>query len=154
MRTHPNLRHRRQRKNDQRTKTSKTPQPSPANEPQKSTACKSSPETSQTTKKTTPASSYYPHEDSAPTGKDKTINNLLSQTRTRLTLPCTGRIRQTQHQPNQNRIKTNQRKPPGNTIFTWTLKDTEPNHKCVEALKALEKYAIFVKILGSYPKAI
>jgi chorismate mutase/prephenate dehydratase len=29
---------------------------------------------------------------------------------------------------------------------------TEP--KCVEALNALEKYAIFVKILGSYPKAI
>jgi chorismate mutase/prephenate dehydratase len=28
---------------------------------------------------------------------------------------------------------------------------TEP--KCAEALKALEKYAIFVKILGSYPKA-
>ena len=25
--------------------------------------------------------------------------------------------------------------------------------KCVEALKALEKYAIFVKVLGSYPKA-
>jgi chorismate mutase/prephenate dehydratase len=29
---------------------------------------------------------------------------------------------------------------------------TEP--KCIEALKALEKYAIFIKILGSYPKAI
>jgi chorismate mutase/prephenate dehydratase len=29
---------------------------------------------------------------------------------------------------------------------------TEP--RCVEALKALEKYAIFVKILGSYPKAV
>jgi chorismate mutase / prephenate dehydratase len=29
---------------------------------------------------------------------------------------------------------------------------TEP--KCNDALKALEKYAIFVKILGSYPKAI
>ena len=28
---------------------------------------------------------------------------------------------------------------------------TEPN--CTEALKALEKYAIFVKVLGSYPKA-
>jgi prephenate dehydratase len=28
---------------------------------------------------------------------------------------------------------------------------TEP--KCVEALKALEKYATFIKILGSYPKA-
>ena len=28
---------------------------------------------------------------------------------------------------------------------------TEP--RCIEALKALEKYAIFVKILGSYPKA-
>ena len=27
-------------------------------------------------------------------------------------------------------------------------------HKCAEALKALEKYAIFIKILGSYPKAI
>jgi chorismate mutase/prephenate dehydratase len=26
--------------------------------------------------------------------------------------------------------------------------------KCAEALKALEKYAIFIKILGSYPKAI
>lgn len=25
--------------------------------------------------------------------------------------------------------------------------------KCAEALKALEKYAIFVKVLGSYPKA-
>jgi chorismate mutase/prephenate dehydratase len=29
---------------------------------------------------------------------------------------------------------------------------TEP--KCAEALKALEKYAIFVKVLGSYPKAV
>jgi chorismate mutase/prephenate dehydratase len=29
---------------------------------------------------------------------------------------------------------------------------TEP--KCVEALKALEKYALFIKVLGSYPKAI
>jgi chorismate mutase/prephenate dehydratase len=29
---------------------------------------------------------------------------------------------------------------------------TEP--KCAEALNALEKYAIFVKILGSYPKAV
>lgn len=29
---------------------------------------------------------------------------------------------------------------------------TEP--KCVEALKALEQYAIFVKVLGSYPKAV
>jgi prephenate dehydratase len=28
---------------------------------------------------------------------------------------------------------------------------TEP--KCIEALKALEKYATFIKILGSYPKA-
>jgi chorismate mutase/prephenate dehydratase len=26
--------------------------------------------------------------------------------------------------------------------------------KCAEALRALEKYAIFVKILGSYPKAV
>ena len=26
--------------------------------------------------------------------------------------------------------------------------------KCCEALRALEKYAIFVKILGSYPKAM
>jgi chorismate mutase/prephenate dehydratase len=29
---------------------------------------------------------------------------------------------------------------------------TQP--QCSEALKALEKYAIFVKVLGSYPKAI
>lgn len=29
---------------------------------------------------------------------------------------------------------------------------TEP--KCTEALKALEKYAIFVKVLGSYPRAV
>jgi len=26
--------------------------------------------------------------------------------------------------------------------------------RCVEALKALEKYAVFVKVLGSYPKAV
>ena len=37
------------------------------------------------------------------------LNNLLSQTRTRLTLPRTGRIRQTQHQPNPNRIQTDQK---------------------------------------------
>ena len=47
-------------------------------------------------------------EDSPVTGKDKTSIILLSQTRTRLALPCYGRIRQTRNQPNPNRIKTNE----------------------------------------------
>ena len=54
-------------------------------------------------------------------------HNLLSQTRARLTLPCTRRIRQTKHQLNQNRIQTNKEERRGNTISTSILKDTEPN---------------------------
>ena len=48
------------------------------------------------------------HEDAAPNRRRQNLNHILSQTRPRNPLPCTRRIRVKKHQPNQNRIQTNQ----------------------------------------------
>jgi chorismate mutase/prephenate dehydratase len=92
-------------------------------------------------------------EDSAPTGKDKTsiifsakhepgsLYNALSEFAKR--------------NINLTRIES---RPTKKTAWEYNFYLDFEGHrteqKCTEALKALEKYAIFVKILGSYPKAV
>jgi len=92
------------------------------------------------------------HEDSDPTGKDKTsiifsakhepgsLYNALSEFAKR--------------NINLTRIESRPTKKTAweyNFYLDFEGHRTEP--KCIETLKALEKYAIFIKILGSYPKA-
>ena len=91
-------------------------------------------------------------EDSTPTGKDKTsiifsakhepgsLYNALSEFAKR--------------KINLTRIESRPTKKTAweyNFFLDFEGHRTEP--QCAEALKALEKYAIFIKILGSYPKA-
>jgi chorismate mutase / prephenate dehydratase len=93
------------------------------------------------------------HEDAAPTGDDKT-----------------SIIFQTKHQPgalyhalgefasrniNLTRIES---RPTKTTAWQYNFYLDFEGHRtekrCAEALQALEKYATFVKILGSYPRVI
>ncbi len=93
------------------------------------------------------------HEDAAPTGDDKT-----------------SIIFQTKHQPgalyhalgefasrniNLTRIES---RPTKTTAWQYNFYLDFEGHRnekrCTEALQALEKYATFVKILGSYPRVI
>jgi len=91
-------------------------------------------------------------EDSLPTGKDKTSIIFSAKHEPGALYHALGEF--AKRNINLTRIES---RPTKKTLWEYNFyldfegHRTEP--KCVEALKALEKYAILVKILGSYPKA-
>ncbi len=92
-------------------------------------------------------------EDSAPTGKDKTSVIFSAKHEPGSLYHALGEF--AKRKINLTRIESRPTKKTAweyNFYLDFEGHRTEP--KCDEALKALEKYAIFVKILGSYPKAV
>ena len=92
-------------------------------------------------------------QDSAPTGKDKTSIIFSAKHEPGSLYHALGEF--AKRKINLARIES---RPTKKTLWEYNFyldfegHRTEP--KCVEALKALEKYATFIKILGSYPKAL
>ena len=93
------------------------------------------------------------HEDSAPTGKDKTSIIFSAKHEPGSLYHALGEF--AKRNINLTRIES---RPTKKTAWEYNFYLDFEGHrteqKCTEALKALEKYAIFVKILGSYPKAV
>lgn len=92
------------------------------------------------------------NEDSAPTGKDKTSIIFSATHQPGSLYHALGEF--AKRKINLTRIESRPTKKmlwEYNFYLDFEGHRTEP--KCVEALKALEKYATFIKILGSYPKA-
>ena len=92
-------------------------------------------------------------EDAAPTGKDKTSIIFSAKHEPGSLYHALGEF--AKRKINLTRIESRPTKKTAweyNFYLDFEGHRTEP--KCAEALKALEKYAIFVKILGSYPKAM
>ena len=92
-------------------------------------------------------------EDSAPTGKDKTSIIFSAKHEPGSLYHALGEF--AKRKINLTRIES---RPTKKTAWEYNFYLDFEGHrnepKCAEALMALEKYAIFVKILGSYPKAI
>jgi chorismate mutase/prephenate dehydratase len=92
------------------------------------------------------------HEDSVPTGKDKTSIIFSAKHEPGSLYNALGEF--AKRNINLTRIES---RPTKKTAWEYNFYLDFEGHrteqKCKEALKALEKYAIFVKILGSYPKA-
>ena len=92
------------------------------------------------------------HEDSAHTGKDKTSIIFSAKHEPGSLYNAIGEF--AKRNINLTRIES---RPTKKTAWEYNFYLDFEGHrteqKCTEALKALEKYAIFVKILGSYPKA-
>ena len=92
-------------------------------------------------------------EDAAPTGKDKTSIIFSAKHEPGSLYHALGEFAKR----NINLTKIESR-PTKKTAWEYNFYLDFEGHrseaKCCEALKALEKYAIFVKILGSYPKAL
>ena len=92
-------------------------------------------------------------EDSAPTGKDKTSIIFSAKHEPGSLYHALGEF--AKREINLTRIES---RPTKKTAWEYNFyldfEGHRTEHKCIEALKALEKYAIFVKILGSYPKAV
>jgi chorismate mutase/prephenate dehydratase len=91
-------------------------------------------------------------EDSAPTGKDKTSIIFSAKHEPGSLYHALGEF--AKRNINLTRIESRPTKKTAweyNFYLDFEGHRTEP--KCAEALQALEKYAIFVKILGSYRKA-
>ena len=92
-------------------------------------------------------------EDAAPTGKDKTSIIFSAKHEPGSLYHALGEFAKR----NINLTKIESR-PTKKTAWEYNFYLDFEGHrseaKCCEALTALEKYAIFVKILGSYPKAI
>lgn len=93
------------------------------------------------------------HEDSAPTGKDKTSIIFSAKHEPGALYNALGEF--AKRKINLTRIES---RPTKKTAWEYNFYLDFDGHrteqKCAEALIALEKYAVFVKILGSYPKAI
>jgi chorismate mutase/prephenate dehydratase len=91
-------------------------------------------------------------EDSAPTGKDKTSIIFSAKHEPGSLYHALGEF--AKRDINLTRIES---RPTKKTAWEYNFYLDFEGHrteaKCIDALKALEKYAIFVKILGSYPKA-
>ena len=92
-------------------------------------------------------------EDSPPTGKDKT-SIIFSATHAPGSLyHALGEF--TKRNINLTKIES---RPTKQTAWEYNFYLDFERHRteapCAEALKALEKYALFVRILGSYPKAV
>ena len=91
-------------------------------------------------------------EDSVPTGKDKTSIIFSAKHEPGSLYHALGEF--AKRNINLTRIESRPTKKTAweyNFYLDFEGHRTEP--KCTEALKALEQYAIFVKVLGSYPKA-
>jgi chorismate mutase / prephenate dehydratase len=92
-------------------------------------------------------------QDSAPTGKDKTSIIFSAKHEPGSLYNALGEF--AKRKINLTRIES---RPTKKTAWEYNFYLDFEGHrteqKCAEALKALEKYAIFVKILGSYPKAV
>ena len=92
-------------------------------------------------------------QDSARTGKDKTSIIFSAKHEPGSLYNALGEF--AKRKINLTRIES---RPTKKTAWEYNFYLDFEGHrteqKCVEALKALEKYAIFVKILGSYPKAV
>jgi len=91
-------------------------------------------------------------EDSEPTGKDKTSIIFSAKHEPGSLYHALGEF--AKRNINLTRIES---RPTKKTAWEYNFYLDFEGHRteqnCTEALKALEKYAIFVKILGSYPKA-
>ena len=91
-------------------------------------------------------------EDAAPTGKDKTSIIFSAKHEPGSLYNALGEFAKR----NINLTKIESR-PTKKTAWEYNFYLDFEGHraerKCAEALQALEKYAIFVKVLGSYPKA-
>ncbi len=91
-------------------------------------------------------------EDSPPTGKDKTSIIFSAKHEPGSLYHALGEF--AKRNINLTKIESRPTKKTAweyNFYLDFEGHQTEPS--CAEALKALEKYAIFVRILGSYPKA-
>ena len=92
-------------------------------------------------------------QDSAPTDKDKTSIIFSAKHEPGSLYNALGEF--AKRKINLTRIES---RPTKKTAWEYNFYLDFEGHrteqKCAEALKALEKYAIFVKILGSYPKAV
>jgi chorismate mutase/prephenate dehydratase len=91
-------------------------------------------------------------EDSSPTGKDKTSIIFSAKHEPGSLYSALGEF--AKRNINLTRIESRPTKKTAweyNFYLDFEGHRTDP--KCAEALKTLEKYAIFVKVLGSYPKA-
>jgi len=92
-------------------------------------------------------------QDSALTGKDKTSIIFSAKHEPGSLYNALGEF--AERKINLTRIES---RPTKKTAWEYNFYLDFEGHrteqKCAEALKALEKYAIFVKILGSYPKAV
>ena len=92
-------------------------------------------------------------QDSAPTSKDKTSIIFSAKHEPGSLYNALGEF--AERKINLTRIES---RPTKKTAWEYNFYLDFEGHrteqKCAEALKALEKYAIFVKILGSYPKAV
>jgi chorismate mutase/prephenate dehydratase len=91
-------------------------------------------------------------EDSAPTGKDKTSIIFSAKHEPGSLYNALGEF--AKRNINLTRIES---RPTKKTAWEYNFYLDFEGHraeaKCAEALQALEKHAIFVKLLGSYPKA-
>jgi chorismate mutase/prephenate dehydratase len=91
-------------------------------------------------------------DDSTPTGKDKTSIIFSAKHEPGSLYNALGEF--AKRKINLTRIES---RPTKKTAWEYNFYLDFEGHRsepqCLEALKALEKYAIFVKILGSYPKA-
>ncbi len=91
-------------------------------------------------------------EDSPPTGKDKTSIIFSAKHEPGSLYNALGEF--AKRNINLTRIES---RPTKKTAWEYNFYLDFEGHrteaKCAEALKALEKYATFIKILGSYPKA-
>lgn len=92
-------------------------------------------------------------QDSTPTGKDKTSIIFSAKHEPGSLYGALGEF--AKRKINLTRIES---RPTKKTAWEYNFyldfEGHQTEQKCAEALKALEKYAIFVKILGSYPKAV
>ena len=91
-------------------------------------------------------------QDSEPTGKDKTSIIFSAKHEPGSLYHALGEF--AKRNINLTRIESRPtKKTPWEYNFYLDFEGHRTEQKCKEALQALEKYAIFVKILGSYPKA-
>ena len=114
-------------------------------------ACKFSPKTSQTTHENYTRFFVLSTKDAKPTGKDKTRIIFSAKHEPGSLYHALGEF--AKRNINLTRIES---RPTRKTAWEYNFYLDFEGHRtqpqCSEALKALEKYAIFVKILGSYPK--
>lgn len=92
-------------------------------------------------------------QDSAPTGKDKTSIIFSAKHEPGSLYHALGEF--AKRNINLTKIESRPtKKTPWEYNFYLDFEGHRTEPRCAEALKALEKYAIFVRILGSYPKAV